>query len=107
MPARRGELAPGDPGDIGQIVEQTLDLRRLRRDGLQAAPGMGGLQIQRMQDLAAGHDGRERIAQLVTQGGQELIALGDVLGALLRISGSLLKSPRPPMSLAENTSPSN
>ncbi|MBK5932302.1 hypothetical protein CCR82_17640 [Halochromatium salexigens] len=64
------------------MCEPALDLCRLRRDNAQATRGGWRLELQRVQDLATGHDRREWIAQLIAQRCQELVALGDMLGTL-------------------------
>ena len=68
-------LAARDPGDVEQIVHQPNQVLHLALDHLQRLPGVTvALQLQQ---LKGGHDGRERIAELVAEHGQEF-----VLGAI-------------------------
>ncbi len=80
--ALQRHLPGGDAGDVQQIVDQAGEVPCLAIDDaavLGARPGG-----RAVEDLDRQHDGAERVAQLVSEHGEELIAQADgLLGLVL------------------------
>ena len=65
------DRAAGDAGDVEQIVNEPNQVLNLALDDLQR---LAVLTITpQLQQLNGGHDGRERVAELVTEHGEEFV----------------------------------
>ena len=83
-----------DARDIQQIVDQARELRRLALDDLLRAARVLSVLRRVVEDVEAGADGRERVAELVRQHRHELVLapvglLEPGVGRLQRLHGQL------------------
>ena len=81
------QLAPGQPRDVEQVVEQPRHLLGLPADDAVAPGDLGIARLEMAQHVDGVADRRQRIAQLVRQGGDEVVLLlvgdaQDLLGLL-------------------------
>ena len=86
------ELAGDDPRHVQDVGDELGLGPGVAIDGLDGTAGGGGIQARLAQDVRPGHDGIERRAQLVRQGGQELV---------LQPVGLLRLGPRDSLALQE------
>ncbi len=67
------QAALRDARNVQQVVDEPHELLQLALEQLTRARGRGGVGLREPQNFDGIADGRERIAQLVSQGGEELV----------------------------------